>query len=271
MQHLYHILFAAAHAVSISLIAFPGVLPLPALAKPVTRSSLSQTMTVHHISKRPVRAPKSKDTKITAAASDDFIDTSSDTSLYPRSRSTHADPGVYAGVHGRSGDLNVNTALDQINILNSWHSKARSNAQNLKTYSSQASKSKQKGASEFQRKCASELTAFNTNSRGFETTLNQLSADKGRAYYDNKDSIETLLKDTIDFHKDVLSCFTDLVYVMPDLGPILGPTVYEVKCILDEILDLTENLADAIINALKCLISEYNKAICGIEVLGICI
>jgi len=109
-------------------------------------------------------------------------------------------------------------------------------------------------------------------------------------YYDNKDSIETLLKDTINFHKDVLSCFTDLVYVMPDLGPILGPSmsfssqenfsplftepcpaVYEVKCILDEILDLTENLADAIINALKCLISEYNKAICGIEVLGICI
>ena len=92
------------------------------------------------------------------------------------------------------------------------------------TYSSQASKSRQNGASEFERKCASELTAFNTNSRGFETTLKQLSADKGRAYYDNKDSIETLLKDTVDFHKDVLSCFTDLVYGIPELGPILGPS-----------------------------------------------
>ena len=95
----------------------------------------------------------------------------------------------------------------------------------LEIYSSQAKKSKQSGATEIQRKCASELTAFNTNSRGFSTTLNQLSADKGRAYYDNRDSIETLLKDTIDFHKDVLSCFTDLVYGIPELGPILGPSM----------------------------------------------
>ena len=92
------------------------------------------------------------------------------------------------------------------------------------TYS-QASKSRQNSASEFQRKCASELTAFNTNSRGFQTTLHQLSADKGRAYYDNKDYIETLLKDIINFHKDVLSCFTELVYGIPELGPILGPSM----------------------------------------------
>src|ERR1700677_4081105 len=52
MPHLYHILFLAAHAASIALIAFPRVLPLPALAKPVTRSSSSQTVTVHHVSRR---------------------------------------------------------------------------------------------------------------------------------------------------------------------------------------------------------------------------
>ena len=129
MQHLYRILFLAAHAASIAFIAFPVVLPLPALAKPIMRSS-SQTMAVHHISKRPVRAPKSKGTKITAAASDSFIDSSSNTSIYSRPRSTHADP---AGVHSRSGDVNVNTVADQISILNSWHSKARTNAQNLST------------------------------------------------------------------------------------------------------------------------------------------
>jgi hypothetical protein len=135
MQYLYHILFAAAYAASIAFIAFPRVLPLPALAKPITRSSSSQTVTVHHISRRPVRAPKSKDSKITVAASDSFIDSSSNTSLYPRSHSIHADPGVYAGVQSRSGDVNVNTVLDQISILSSWHSKARTNAQNLSTLS----------------------------------------------------------------------------------------------------------------------------------------
>ncbi|KAH9082142.1 hypothetical protein EDB83DRAFT_2512936 [Lactarius deliciosus] len=273
MQHLYQILFVAAHAASIAFITFPLVLPLPALAKPVTRSLLSQTMTVHHISRRPVRTPKSKDPKTKATAPHNFLENSANVSLHPRSRHAHEGPGVYAGVRGRSGDINVNTVMDQISILSSWHSKARTNAQNLKTYSSQASTSRHKGASEFERKCASELTAFNTNSRGFETTLKQLSADKGRAYYDNRDSIETLLNNMIDFHKDVLSCFTDLVYRTPELGPVLGPTIYGVKCTLDAILNLTENLTDAIINALRRLILEYNEAVCkpGIDVLGICL
>jgi hypothetical protein len=133
MQHLYQILFVAAHAASIALIAFPRALPLPALAKPIARS---QTMTVHHISRRPVRAPKSKDSKIKAAASYGSLESSANASLHQRSRSAHADRGVYAGVHGRSGDVNVNTVLDQISILSSWHSKARTNAQNLSTLSS---------------------------------------------------------------------------------------------------------------------------------------
>ncbi|KAI9445261.1 hypothetical protein H4582DRAFT_1914378 [Lactarius indigo] len=260
MQHLYQILFLAAHAASIAFITFPLALRYLQLRNP-----------------RPIRALKSKDPKIKAAAPHDFLENSANVSLHQRFRHTHVDPGVYAGVRGRSGDININTVTDQISVLSSWHSKARTNAQNLKTYSSRVSTSRHKGASEFERKCVSELTAFNTNSRGFETTLKQLSADKGRAYYDNRDSIETLLKDIIDFHKDILSCFTDLVYGIPDLGPILGPIIYEVKCTLDAILNLTENLTDAIldaiINALRRLILEYNEAVCkpGIDVLGICI
>ena len=52
------------------------------------------------------------------------------------------------------------------------------------------------------------------------------------------------------------------------------PVIYEIKCTLDEILNLTENLTDAIINALlRGVISQYNEAVCapGIDVLGICI
>jgi hypothetical protein len=135
MQYLYHILFVAAHATSIAFIAFPRVLPLPALAKPITRSSSSQTVTVHHVSRRSVRAPKSKDSKITVAASDSFIDSSSNTSLLPKFSPRPRRSGLYASVHSRSGDVNVNTVLDQISILSSWHSKARTNAQNLSTLS----------------------------------------------------------------------------------------------------------------------------------------
>lgn len=135
MQHLYQILFVAAHAASIALIASPLALPLAALAKPVPRL-LSQTMTVHHISRRPVRVPKSKYSKSKAAAPYSSLENSENVSLHPRPRFVHSDPGVYAGVHGRSGDVNVNTVSDQINVLSSWHSKARTNAQNLSTLSS---------------------------------------------------------------------------------------------------------------------------------------
>jgi len=104
-----------------------------------------------------------------------------------------------------------------------------------------------------------------------------MGASKGLAHYDEYDPLETLLKNVIDTHKDALSYVNDLIARDPQLGPILGPIVYDIKCILDEILDATENLTDAIIAAcrpsLRQLIGDYSLAACksGIEVIGICI
>lgn len=52
------------------------------------------------------------------------------------------------------------------------------------------------------------------------------------------------------------------------------PVIYDIKCILDEILNITEDLSDATINALLGgTISQYNEAVCAprIDVVGICI
>ena len=51
------------------------------------------------------------------------------------------------------------------------------------------------------------------------------------------------------------------------------PVVYELKCALDELLNLTENLTDVFIDVLRRLILEYNEAVCkpGVDVLGICL
>lgn len=68
------------------------------------------------------------------------------------------------------------------------------------------------------------LTAFHTNSRGFKTTFDQLSAGKGLAFYDRHNSIETLLKGIIDLHKNILSYTTEILGCDPDLGPIFGPS-----------------------------------------------
>jgi hypothetical protein len=59
---------------------------------------------------------------------------------------------------------------------------------------------------------------------GFQTALAQIGSDKGLANYDDKNSLETLLKDTVDLNKNVLSAVDVAVYNLPVLGPILGPS-----------------------------------------------
>jgi len=97
----------------------------------------------------------------------------------------------------------------------------------IEMYSSQASASRQKDTNKYERKCASELTAFHTNSQGFTTTLRQLGAHKGLAHYDKDDPVEKLVKDIIDLCKQVLSYITKICDYIPhsclDLGPSTSP------------------------------------------------
>ncbi|OBZ79778.1 hypothetical protein A0H81_01139 [Grifola frondosa] len=54
--------------------------------------------------------------------------------------------------------------------------------------------------------------------------LSVLAADKGLANYDRNDEMETLLKDIVDFTKDLLKATVQIVYEVPVLGPLLGPS-----------------------------------------------
>ena len=94
----------------------------------------------------------------------------------------------------------------------------------IEAYSSQPSTSRQKSKSNFEQKCASALTDFHTNSRGFANTLHNLGADKGREHYDESDPIERLIKDDIDLHKDVLGYVNELCRRNPSVCLYLGPS-----------------------------------------------
>jgi hypothetical protein len=59
---------------------------------------------------------------------------------------------------------------------------------------------------------------------GFQTALAQAASDKGLANYDDKNNLETLLKNTVNFNKNVLNNVDVAVYNLPGLGPILGPS-----------------------------------------------
>ncbi|KAK0233228.1 hypothetical protein IW262DRAFT_1451783 [Armillaria fumosa] len=98
--------------------------------------------------------------------------------------------------------------------------------------------------------------------------------DKGLGNYDRSDRLETLLKEVVNQTKDLLKVTVILVNNVPIVGPIIGPTVYELKCITEEILDAIEDITDGLLNflnlVLKPLVSPC-KGVVGIDILGLCI
>lgn len=56
--------------------------------------------------------------------------------------------------------------------------------------------------------------------------LGDLGRDKGLANYDRNNELETLLKNIVNLNKDTLSYVVAIVYEVPLLGSILGPSKY---------------------------------------------
>jgi hypothetical protein len=77
------------------------------------------------------------------------------------------------------------------------------------------------------RQALSELTGFNDNIQGFQTVFTEAMSDKGLAYYQKTEALETLLKNIINANKDTLSATSTLIDNIPGLGPVLGPSTSE--------------------------------------------
>ncbi|EKM61036.1 uncharacterized protein PHACADRAFT_134144 [Phanerochaete carnosa HHB-10118-sp] len=168
----------------------------------------------------------------------------------------------------------INTVLGDINILNNYYVQMTQHASNFHQLAQEPASSR---SANFEQQSANEVSGFHTNLLGFQNTLAELGADKGLANYDRDDDIETLMKDLVNANKYLLNDIDEMVYDIPGLGPTLGPIVYEIKCILDEVLDTVENLTDAIINAIKPLlqglIGDASQTACnsGIQLAGLCV
>jgi hypothetical protein len=78
----------------------------------------------------------------------------------------------------------------------------------------------------FQQDAVSELTAFDSSLLGIKTILDELGSDKGLKNYDRTNDLETLLKNVVNFNKETLNSVDVLVYNLPFLGPILGPSTF---------------------------------------------
>ncbi|KAJ2927173.1 hypothetical protein H1R20_g9959, partial [Candolleomyces eurysporus] len=165
---------------------------------------------------------------------------------------------------------------DQIASLYELYSTARDHSNNLKRFAAQSATIDEQDL-DFQQSAANELTGFDTSILGIKNILHELGSDKGLKNYDRTNDLETLLKNLVNFHKDTFHAVDVLVYNIPGLGPVLGPIVYELKCLLDDALNAIENLTDAFINGLQpllqALIGQASTTACrsGVILAGLCI
>ncbi|CAA7265788.1 unnamed protein product [Cyclocybe aegerita] len=164
-----------------------------------------------------------------------------------------------------------------LDSLTQYHDAASKNANNLKSLAAKSATTDNEDY-DFQQACASELSEFSQNMQGIQEVLVQASpSDKGLANYDRDNDLETLLKNVVNLNKDVLNSTTAAVYNIPGLGPTLGPIVYNLKCLIDQILDALEDYSDATINQLTPLLQgvfgKTTSLACdtGVVLAGLCI
>lgn len=130
--------------------------------------------------------------------------------------------------------------LVQLDLLNTYYREMRTRSRNLRMcplpartlfviddlppgdYSRRARDSR--NDPRFRDDAARELRGFRDNMDQAQGLLGDLGRDKGLANYDRNNDLETLLKDIVNLNKETLSSVTDIVYEVPILGPILGPS-----------------------------------------------
>ncbi|KJA29227.1 hypothetical protein HYPSUDRAFT_50705 [Hypholoma sublateritium FD-334 SS-4] len=130
---------------------------------------------------------------------------------------------------------------------------------------------------DFQQQYASALSDYSDNVSGFHTTLAKTLSDKGLANYDRTNSIETILKDFFNLNKGIFNSINVYLPTIPVIGPIVGPLFYNIKCLLDGILNEVEDSTDGAINALQPLLAAILDGMVsktcksGAELAGLCI
>ncbi|KAJ4486165.1 hypothetical protein J3R30DRAFT_1462886 [Lentinula aciculospora] len=118
-----------------------------------------------------------------------------------------------------------------------------------------------------QQPSTSSLSLFSGSLLNFQNAI----SDRGLAYFDKNDALEVLLRKIVDEIKYTLNAVDDLVQCDILLREFIGPIVYELKCFLEWLLDMTEDITDASLNEILIL----ERALLGNDLfqnclLGVC-
>ncbi|KAF9481420.1 hypothetical protein BDN70DRAFT_876400 [Pholiota conissans] len=167
-------------------------------------------------------------------------------------------------------------AVDTLAELYQYYNAARESATTINALAPQAS-SVNSDNLDYQQQLAAAVSEYNANVARFRSAFARAKTGRGLANYDRTNDLETLLKDFVNLTKNTMQAIYDAVLALPMLGPILGPLIYDLKCLIDEILDVLEEFTDALINAIQpllaALLGQTVTAACasGVELAGLCI
>ncbi|EMD42044.1 hypothetical protein CERSUDRAFT_120889 [Gelatoporia subvermispora B] len=185
-------------------------------------------------------------------------------------------PAISSG-HTQVPRQDATSILDDINMMNSYSSGIHQNAQAISNIRNQMSSTSASPNANYRQQTVSAVTSFSSNLKSWAGLLAWLAQDKGLANYDSSNQVETMMKNTVNDVKYSLNDLSEMINNDPTLGPLIGPLVYDIKCIIDETLDAVENMTDGILNdmqpLLQALDGQATDVTCesGIEMLGLCL
>ncbi|KAF9076331.1 hypothetical protein BDP27DRAFT_1314271 [Rhodocollybia butyracea] len=84
----------------------------------------------------------------------------------------------------------------------------------------------------------------------------------GLANFNDRSKLEQMIREIIDLLKKVLSYCNAIVKCSSLLSPLVGPLVYELKCFIEWLIDLLENVVDGDWNVILALLREL-LGLCG--------
>ncbi|GAA5997853.1 hypothetical protein JCM5350_007744 [Sporobolomyces pararoseus] len=161
------------------------------------------------------------------------------------------------------------------NLLKSGTSRMNTHQSNIAKLAKQArtyNKSSRMG-SKFENSVYQELKAYRGSAQSLPglkelyDATKPAAGDHGLDNFNRDDPIQVLIRTLNESTQQTLESINLIVYYVPVLGPLLGPLVYDVKCIVDNVLDATQLNLDGLLNnldlnGLKLLSSDYATSMC---------
>nr|GAT44197.1 predicted protein [Mycena chlorophos] len=227
MPSLARTILLALHATAF--VAFTGLVPITAVASPVTPTTASLSGLL---------APRlaSKNNKASA---------------FPPASAVSPSPATVAP---QSNAVVVN--------------RIRAYADSMKTHSSEIERLANHAKSQharraatdiaFQQQCVQAAEGFRDDMQGFHSLLAGIPSipGAGNACYDPSQGLQEALHDIANANKQVFASLPALANLLPPLAPYLEPILVELKCVLDDTLDLTRVVVDCLLDAVLQILDD---------------